>query len=566
MIQNPIPIGVDTETCRGKPITFQFFSEILGLSNIIWIDQKKLDATQQLLSFLNSLPLKRHHHYVLFGHNLSFDMVSLFYDRYSILRDDHPSIDYLGWHIDIIYSSVVFASLSKKNIVIRILDTFAYFAGSLARLSSIVCPHLPKLERPEGLGEKVFTAKDKNFCAYAMRDAEVAYYAGVKILDFHKEMNVSIAVSAPHFASKVFRRKYMIKSIPLPPRKIVYSALSSYHGGKNNLTVNAGLYKNVYSLDIRSAYPFAMSQFPSFYHADLYRGIEGKGTPKQLPRIGIYKISGEAKACKWPALYDHSFKPLVGNFDGIWVTGFELNEALKHKEVTLTYTRGYYYDEELDKDVSPFNTYAVEFFNRKDTAKDLLYREFWKLLLNSLYGKFIQTRRNDTMVDLVYDLDNKTLLEDIRLLAGGLFNPFIGSLITGHTRAYIHSLEHKYKALHTSTDGVFTLIKPLEQSGLGGLSIECFGDLLLFRNKLYIFYQPISKEDDASIIRSSIFPDKKIVKYALHGFHGDLKTLESLYKTGVREYEYIKVNKLRESMRRNLSVNAFEPRKAKLNY
>lgn len=566
-------VGVDTETIRGKPLSFQFYSKSAGISDIIFLRSAK-QASKTFFRWLDRLPATQDRHYVLFGHNLAFDMVSLFYDRHHRLREESIKHEtWHGWRVEIVYAAVRFAVFRKKGISVTLIDTGAYFVTKLEKLAELFCPDLLKLAPPHGLGRRRFTARDKKFCRYAMRDAEIAYHVGMYLLDRHREWDVSLCVSAPHFASKVFRRHFLKETIPLPPRKIVYAAMSAYHGGKNNITVKPGYYKGVHALDIKSAYPFAMSLFPSFSNPKLYKGIHGSGTPEKFPPFGVYKISGTAKPCKWPALFTHNFKPLVGDFSGVWTTGFELNEALRMREVTLTDTYGYYYDAESDPLPSPFKSYVEEFYKRKEDAGDKAHREFNKLLMNSLYGKFIQTRKLEGMSDLTFDIDEQKLLLDSSVQAGGLFNPFIASLITGHTRAFIHRLEHDYNALHTSTDGIQTQEKPrsLRRYGipgtLGSVSIEARGDCLILRNKLYILYRRIQRGDrrNRKILRSKVYPGKVIAKVALHGFHGSAHTLEQMYAKGIREYEYIKVNKLRESLRRNLAVNDFVTRSAVLN-
>lgn len=562
MAKLSVSIGVDSETNEGEPITFQFYSPELSLEKICWLKSGR-DATSTFFAFLDSLPARNDCHYILWGHNLEFDLVSFLYDRHKLLLDESIEFSYGGWEVSIVFAHVKFARFTRGNRSVILIDTLAYFLAKLEKLAEMVCPDLPKLPMPKGLGHKRFSPKDKAFCAYAIRDSVIAYRIGKEIVQMHQELDVPLCVSAPHFASRVFRRKFLQAPIPLPPRKIVYAALSSYHGGKNNITVPAGLYRSVYALDIRSAYPFAMANFPSFTNPKLYRSLAGKGTPKALPDFGIYCITGKAENCLWPSLYSHSFKPLSGDFENVWVTGFELNEALRNKEVRLRSTHGYFYKAEKDKEPSAFAEYVNFFFRMKENPPDKIHREFYKLLLNALYGKFIQTRSIGAMADLVFDLDDNKLIEDVSIIAGGLFNPFVASLIPGHTRAYIHRLEHEYKALHTSTDGIFTQFKPAEKPGLGGLSIEAHGDLLLFRNKLYIFYGKSDKPEKDKRY-STIFPGKEIIKFALHGFHGSLESLEAMYKSGVYEYEYVKVNKLRESMRRNLSVNKFESRRSTL--
>lgn len=566
-------IGVDSETRRGKPITFQFYSKELGIEKIIWLDPRKegKDASRLFFSFLDSLPATRDRHYVLFGHNLSFDFVSFFYDRHHRLREESIREEWHGWKVEIVYAAVRFATFSKRQKNITVIDTGAFFVTSLEKLAKIFTPSLLKLDAPRGLGQRLFTRADKRFCKYAMRDSEIAYYVGLFLLERHREFDVTLAVSGPHFASKVFRKHFLKEIIPLPPRKIVYASMAAYHGGKNNITVPPGMYRNIHSIDIKSAYPFAMASFPSFSNPKLYRAISGTGTPKALPAFGIYKISGTAKACKWPSLFSHNFKPLSGEVRGVWVTGFELNEALRTKEITLTSTSGYFYDAARDKAPSPFALYVREFYRRKETAAEKPQREFNKLLMNALYGKFIQTRGISGLADITFDLDSNALLEQAAIQAGGLFNPFIAALITGHTRAYIHRLEHQFHALHTSTDGIQAPKRCVNKRALraygmegtlGSLSIEASGDALILRNKLYVLYggKATRKERAEGAKVSRLYPGRKILKYALHGFHADVFTLEQLWKSGTREYEYIKVNKLRESLRRNLQVNDFVSR------
>jgi hypothetical protein len=247
-----------------------------------------------------------------------------------------------------------------------------------------------------------------------------------------------------------------------------------------------------------------------------------------------------------------------------------LNRAIQSKHVDIETCFGYYYDAKKDKVPSPFAAYVEHFYKLKESASDKGERDFYKLLLNSLYGKFIETRGGSTLLNIRYDIDKRELHTDLDVIAGGLFNPFIASLITGHTRAFIHALEVEYRALHTSTDGIMTQSKGVELSdALGGLSIEAKGDAEILRNKLYIIYSKnrdtAAKDRKGKPIASKIHKGQYIQKYALHGFFADVLTLEQMVNKGIREYEFTKVNKLRESLRRGLKVNRFEKQKRILN-
>lgn len=560
-------IGADTETCDGDINCFQL-SHDGEKANVYFT--RKARVERDFLETLDSFPRARDRQFVLWFHNLTFDLPMLLSTRHNILRNEEFDFDSNGWNIKGVYGNLCFVTLRKGDKCVQILDTLAYFKTTLEKLGEIFCPNLPKLKTPKDIGAKFFTEKDHGFVAYAKRDSVICQIVGTRILEMHKRYGIPLSVSAPHMASRIFRRKFLQYPIPLPQRSVLYSALNSYHGGKNNFPVKRGLFKNVSVVDIKSAYPFAMAQLPSFSNRDLYFEFHPVGKIKTVPPFGIYKIDGLAKLTPWPIIYDHAFKPVYGEFSGIWITGFELNQALKSALVEIENCFGYFYDSKADKLPSPFASYVEHFYKLKESAKDKGERDFFKLLLNSLYGKFIETRGASSLLNVSYDIDKNEVQFSLELIAGGLFNPFIATLITGHTRAYIHALEVQYRAIHTSTDGI------MSQSTIGGTgnalgqyNVESKGPVLLLRNKLYICYSSrkidAAKDREGKPLRSKIYPQYWIKKYALHGFFADVHTLEKMVKNNVNEYEYVHVNKLRESFRRKLKVNRFQKSKRTLN-
>lgn len=544
-------IGGDSETCNGEPITFQFFHPQEKLCAFIETSPRK--SFSDFVGYLDSLP-NNGGTYVIYIHNLKFDLVSFFYDRLHLLKNEEIDFQYKNWTFKGVYANTTFLYCfhANKHKTVCLIDTSAFLYGSLDSLSKIICPDLPKLKAPKGLGKKKFRQSDLKFFQYAMRDAEICHKVGLFLEDLHEDYDIQQTVSIASMAAKIFRRKYLKVFIPEIPKNIMFAALHSYHGGKNNITVPRGVYKNVYGLDIISAYPYAMSMLPSFSKKNLYKKFRGNSRTKRVPEFGVYKVSGNAKACKWPVLFNHGFKAITGDFENIWTTGFELNEGLRIGEIKLSEIFGYYYEAKMDKIKSPFKEYVAEFFRLKDIEKDPIKRMAYKILLNSLYGKFIATNKkynnDDTAIECNLSEKIKPLKINADKHASGLFHPFIATLITGHTRAYIHKLEHKYKALHTSTDGIITKIKPQVKKGLGGLKLEFEGNAEILRNKLYI-------------IRNK---KGEIIKYALHGFHGDINTLLKCLKNPKMEYRYMHVNKVKESLNRGLKANNFEQRIATL--
>lgn len=548
--------GADTETIHGLPLTLQLYSEDAGFDDIAFVTEK--NALKKWLSWCAAM--KSHAEHVIYIHNLDFDLPELFFGEHArfITPDGDFEFTVGDWEISGVYGSPTFCTMFDGSRRIKIIDSFSFFRGSLLKAAKLFCPDLPKLKRPAGLGDKRFTPRDTGFVRYAMRDAVVSYHIGKALDALHLEFDLPQCVSIADFASRVFRRHFLDYTIPQPPRAVQLASLLSYHGGKNNVAGKAGWHEGVSSLDISSAYPHAMSEFPAFSDARLYREISFHRRPKRVPEFGVYCVTGRTSDCKWPVLFEHDFSPLRGEVNQTWINGYELNEALRSGELRPGKIHGFVYDADRDKQRPALNRFVSEFYRRKESEKDKVTRTMYKLILNSISGKFIQTRKSSRIA--TFNIATEKASTSAELIAGGMCHPFIASAITAHTRARIHDLEHDYKAIHTATDGIFTSHLPKkETAGLGGLTHEQSGDLLMVRNKLYVLYgdAPVNENDP---FPSKAFRGKFINKYALHGFQSGVLDLEKLVATGRRKYKAMRVNRLRDSLKRGVQFNDFVER------
>jgi len=557
-----IIVGGDVETLKGKPLSFQFYSEDVAISDILFVNER--NARQTFLKWCSKL--KKKVQYVIYFHNLQHDLTELFWGIHEKLIEDGSEFSFTadGFSIRGFFGSPTFCTLRKgSDVHIILADSFSFFRGSLARAAALYCPELPKLRSPLGLGERRFNGSSTAFVEYAMRDAQVTFHIGRAVEELHHEFDLQQCISIADMASRVFRHRYLDYTIPQPSDDIVHASLDAYHGGKNNITATPGWYPDTYGIDVSSAYPHAMRNMPAFSNARLYKRYRGGVRVRSVPDYGVYRCTGVAQPCQWPVVFDHAFKPLRGTFESIWVQGFELNAALTSGEVKLSKIQGWYYDAERDHQAPALRAFCDEFYRRKQHEKDKVRRHGYKLIINSVSGKFIQTRKK-TLKTYV-DMDSGDVSSAGELVAGGMFHSFIAAAITAHTRARIHGLEHDYRALHTATDGIFTARKPKrdvvfgDATRLGQLTCDAHGDLLLVRNKLYILYE------SAGDTPSEVFPGKFIAKYALHGFQGKVQQLEKLIATGQRSYSVTKPNKLRTSVARGLTPNLFVERTMKLN-
>lgn len=553
--------GGDTETVHGKPNSLQFYSEDIACEDMIFCDEN--DALSKFLKWCKSRKPRVQH--VVYIHNLPFDLITLLWGHHEALSENGGEFDFSagGFSIRGIYGTPTTCTLrSRSGICVQLIDSFSFYRGSLASAAQLYCPDLPKLRRPMGLGEHRYTKADGAFIDYAMRDAQVSFFIGKAIEQLHREFDLRQCISVADLAARIFRHKFLTYTIPQPLPSTIYASLDAYHGGKNNLTVEPGWYENVHGIDISSAYPHAMRDMPAFSNAKLYRQFRANARVRSVPSYGVYRCTGTALDCKWPSLFDHAFKPMRGAFRDIHIQGFELNEALRSGEVKLSKIAGTFYDAEKDNQAPALREFCDDFYQRKATEKDKVKRYGYKLILNSISGKFIQTRKR-TLKTYV-DIDSMRVSSAAGLVAGGMFHPFIAAAITAHTRARIHGLEHNYRALHTATDGIFTqrsLGKDIKRKAqaLGDLENDSNGTLLIVRNKCYIMYS------DAGETPSRAFKGRKISKYALHGFQGSVHDLEKLIATGKRSYTVNKPNRLKESLKRGLAVNDFRKRTMFLN-
>lgn len=530
--------GCDHETVYGKVHTLQIKDHT---GRYLYYVNKKT-VFMEFLYHVDSR-LKRGETAVCYFHNLNFDLPVLFsaepIENWNLSEFEVEAGD---WKVKVNCEKRFFAKLSKggkKQIII--VDSFSYLSKSLEKVAT--CLHIPfkKLPKPEGLGKIAYT--DAAFEEYALADVDIEYEFGQWIVKLHEKYDVPISVSFPQLCATIFKRQFLRKGdvIQMPPKDVLIPSLLSYHGGKNGLYAEAGKYNNCTEIDINSAYPWAMKQLPSFLKGEYLK------VSKFYPQYqGVYRVSGRIN-CPYNLLFDHSFRPLKGPFKHIWITGHEIQAGLEYKELEIDEITGHVWVPDEKETRNPFADYVDYFYKLKtETPKTDPMYNFYKLALNQLYGKLIQAvevrkvdgQRPDAEVKM--NKEGKMIVEEQEKLftAGGMFNPFLGSQITAMCRVKLHSLEHRFKAIHSATDSIKTLLPVTGCSEeLGGYKEEVKGTCLIFRNKCYLHYN------------GNVMDPTKLVKFATHGFAGRVKDLIELYENKSNTYTVERMLKIREGLR-----------------
>lgn len=614
---HPLPenvriFGADTETVHGKPHTLQVCEDGRN-ARLIYVDEKTILPTfweivrpAMIEGGLN----------LCYFHNLKFDIMVLFADHH---REVYEQINAIRFHLDvnakplpagwfkephkkvltceILFGKVNAATFTegfyyladdeqlrfKGTAALKVLDSRAFTLASLSR--SLKMYHIPetKLDAPKFLGEKPLRTPE--FEAYAKQDVIAQHALADKIVQIHAKYQVRPSISLPQFIARVFRHDFFKKGwrIEFPPLECVRAAELSYHGGKNGYYLDGPqMLDDVSEIDINSAFPWAMHDLPSFVGGKYVK------TDKYVPGpVGIFSLSGNVDPkTKYPLVFDHGFRAVRGPFENVWTTSYETAAILSSSDVTVTKCFGWIWEPKNPDGPNPFRAFVDHFYHLKETTpKSDPYYHFYKIALNSLYGKLVGAVEEHD-VDILagengegvsvekgvktdYHWD-EALKAYIRVakenVAGQMYHPFIASLITGRVRALIHGLETKYQALHTATDSIKTLMPVEEKPGLGGWKLECSGRCYLFRNKLYLHFDKAGKEPPKEAWNYGLKENgQQLTKAAFHGFKGPFRELfdrrHELLTKGEMEYTYRHVVGLREGMRRGETPADFVTRR-----
>lgn len=544
-------IGFDSESENSRPFTLQFSlpDESEYDTHIEYVPRQKHAALHVFMRAVHNVCSSRKYEYLIYGFNLTYEFTQLFHDFTDDAKNasdfdfDYVMPDGSRYRWTVYNSKRHYATIRnlKTHVRIRFLDAHAFFSTSLAK-AAVMLGVGEKLDKPPEFRRRDW--QTQTFQEYAKRDAYITRLLGEKIIDMHREYDVATCISAPHFASSVYRRRFLNEEIPLPIEHLEQYGLWSYHGGKN------GYYRDgpadildVYSYDIRSAYPEAMRAIP-----DPVTATWELQTSYAPGTHSIWRALIEYDPCVFRGVQNvaGTYIGYAGRFV-VYTTGYELDAMIAHGECRIVRAVGYVMQGESGGSLAE---YVDTFYAMKSTTRDETERVTAKLFLNSLYGKFFQKVGIGAVGTYLWESGDyiaSNVEQTYDYTAGGLYHPPLASLITGFVRAKIHHLEHKYTALMTSTDGIFATRAPIK-GDLGtslGMLDKSRGRLRIWRERLYIFDAGDHGIEDCDA------PGCRDHKCALHGFRGKAYELAAIpLTTGRYGYSAQQVVTLGMSTRR----------------
>lgn len=548
-------IGFDSEAhscglskhrkCRenGYPFLYQF-AHPDGSCNLVDVPRtgRKYETAFAFIEYLHRVCTRKDTEYIVFGFNLGYEYTQLWRDvnpsvysnsRFLLGTKDEPSYlpDGTPFVVDVFnekrYTFTIEWLKTKRRV--KVVDAMAFLPTSLDGAAKMLGVGRKKT-KPQTFDRGVSLSPE--MIEYASHDAILTQRIGEWIIGIHDEYDVTQCISAPHFASKVFKRAFLAAEIPHPTPELEQDGLRSYHGGKNGFYHHRPFEeKGLWHVDIRSAYPEAMRALPDVSRSEwLFADRYQKGAH------ALWRVKGTYKRCRYRSLMSDGEWPVSGPIE-IVCTGYELDSALEHGEIELQSCEGWMLVGPTG--TGPLVEYVDTFYTMKRDARTTTERTAAKLFLNSLYGKFFQKvpQGNVGAVDL--DTGEITYTDPAQrydFVAGGLYHPPLASLITGYVRARIHGLEHRYQSLMTSTDGFFSRLPPDPDTlgkGLGQLSAER-GTLRILRERVYVF----DPDEPEHVDECKAGCTDRHPIYALHGFQGTVEDLRRMPLTPGNIYHY----------------------------
>jgi len=474
-------IGFDSETIltsvetdKGliavyKPVCFQFYSEDFKKPFIRFFKAEDFDGGRRVFT-------AKTRSCVFYSFNAEYDFAAL-----------SKVIDHDFYCLKAVYNRGRFIKGiiehgESRWVVYDLMNVFPNF--SLEKLGNML--GLPKLEKPECLGKYFPTTAEEfeKFKAYALRDAEICYRAGVWL---RRRFGFTPS-TLPSLALRYFVEKYKPQWIFEFGKQDRFEAFlrQAYKGGRVECWVRGSPPEKVYVYDVVSLYPYVMANF-AFPTGNI--PLKEKSTVnlchEGVADVTVRQDSDIPLLCtrvKGEDGYDRLVFP-NGKFRD-WFTIAELRDAEMlnvarvekvHKVLEIYDCRRF------------FEGYVKEFWQLKES--DPQFREFWKLMLNSLYGKFGFTGSGQTYkvgVNGLEKMENSNGNGKILLRRNILIAAYVTAL--GRLTMYkYYRLTGAENIVYTDTDSIHSFRKlDFSGDGLGDLKFKGEGYGTYIRAKFYI--------------------------------------------------------------------------------
>lgn len=372
----------DTETDRGKA----FIISVAGNGIYTYRTKTKEDITR----FLHDV-IKKKWGNIGWCYNLDYDVIAILkYYGDDIITRLYLTKEIVIDGISISYVPRKFLTLKYRGKTVYIFELMQYFNMSLDNAGK---KYLGKRKKEIG-GKKVkkkllelFRQNPTKVIEYCEYDAELTVELAEKLESMLQVSGIDVVkYYSCGYLAKQYLKKHGVSFNPLRDEKVIDFVRPAYFGGRIEF-MRRGTFKRVYQYDINSAYPYAITKLEQ---------IIGYKFAKQVDPTARYFFV----ECTVNIPKDTHFSPLAyRNKQGLitYPTGvlsltidcITFNTLKKEgmiksvQKVLNVYTNG----------EKPFKKLVERMYNRRQVAPaDENY--ILKIILNSLYGKFAEKRKD----------------------------------------------------------------------------------------------------------------------------------------------------------------------------
>lgn len=294
--------------------------------------------------------------------------------------------------------------------------------------------------------------------AYCVRDARISFRFARRLREIYRLMGTVAKTTLPATAYNLWASRYFPGDVVEAPAEIRASARAAYHGGRTECFF-IGERESVRVVDASSMFPWAMTEadFP------LPWGAVRMSRELELVAVARARIESELELPVLPYRSPQGTIYPNGRWAD-WYTGDELRYAASCG-VKIKVLQGYHFLQS----VRPFDSYVGAMYKGKSSSRGPI-RLLYKLMLNSLYGKFGQMGSRINVSTLAAFEKSGRSTEGVRIWNGLAIwraeappppwgNQIWAAMVTARARVRLHQMmtavrDSGGKILYCDTDSI----------------------------------------------------------------------------------------------------------------
>lgn len=477
---------------------------------------------------------------VFCAHNLEYDLNNIFDKNDNLLRM------YSG-------NRLIYAKYNER---VLFMDSANHIDGSLDVISRELKSKKIEVKDFENVSLKLL----KEHCK---ADCEIEFELMNTLQDFYNSYNVSLRLTRASNALQIFVKNFYDDTIihGITENDLLSIALAFY-GGRTEV-FNKSKFEHVNKYDINSMYPYVMQK--NYFPLPYVYNDASDFSDKVFSIINAKIICPKMEYPILPIRFNGRLIFPTGNFSGLW-TNNELIYALENGykiEKINSITEFPIYD-------MVFAEYVKHFYSKKEKETGI-YREFYKKMLNSLYGKFSEKREPIILKNEKF-LNEKDLKHLLNIIDGVAYiswnagyskhsNMIWSIWTTSYARILLHEYLQKYNAIYCDTDSIFTLAKINENIGtkIGQWKFEGNETAQFLSPKMYYFGEDyyckgIPKDKAKEFFENSVVEFRKPIKWRESLKRRDKTQKVNLWITQKKELKSIQNDKRKFNKKTGQSI------------